>query len=70
MNYPYTLRNIPEERRSQIYGDIISVFIVLLVCVCARVYFSGCDNHATDIHFQAGPVVRSVILTSFHGVYC
>ena len=36
MNYPYTLRNIPEERRSQVYGDIISIFIVVLVYVCLR----------------------------------
>jgi len=41
MTYPYTLRINPEERRSQIYGDIISIFIVVLMCVCARVYFSG-----------------------------
>jgi len=28
------------------------------------------DNRATDIHFQAGTVVRSVILTSVNGAYC
>ena len=71
-NYHYTLRNIAEKRRSQIYGNVlISIFIVVLMCVCARVYFSGwmADNRATDIHFQAATVVRSVILTSVHGVY-
>ena len=39
VNYHYTLRNIPEERRSQIYGDvIICVFIVVLMCVRASLF--------------------------------